>query len=130
MKTLPVMAGITRWIARIAGILVSAIFIGLFIWDYPAPFENWKILGTAAHIGFAGIVLVVVGFGAAWRWEMIGGLVSLVGVCMVWPLRDSGFITACFFCLGATALLFLTSCILRRKAEANKSATANALDVT
>jgi len=66
------------------------------------------------QLGFAGVALIVLGFLAAWRWELAGGIASLVGVCMVFgPNLVDGKMTWFIAALVAPGVLYMTSHLLR-----------------
>jgi hypothetical protein len=80
----------------------------------PNPFTQSAIV----QVGFVGLVLIVVGFLAGWRWELTGGILSLVGICLIYePTRVSGKITWFFAALAAPGVLYITSHLLRSYAS-------------
>ena len=69
-----------RWTARILSALLIAALVSIAIGEgMPNPLTQPPMV----QLGFAGVALIVLGFLAAWRWELAGGIASLVGVCMV-----------------------------------------------
>jgi hypothetical protein len=64
-------------------------------------------------VAFAGSVLMMGGFLADWRWEPIGGILSFVGICLIYPATKAyGKITWFFAILFLPGLLHITSHIL------------------
>ncbi|NQT58884.1 MAG: hypothetical protein HQ557_07880 [Bacteroidetes bacterium] len=74
-----------RWIARIWGILILAYALAMFI-GYAG---NWITTGTADPYAVEGyppievlppifMFLSALGLGIAWRWERLGGIITLV----------------------------------------------------
>lgn len=65
-----------RWTARIAGtVLVVLVMIIAIGEGLPNVFtQPWNV-----QIGFLALALMLVGILAGWRWELFGGIGSLVG---------------------------------------------------
>ncbi len=111
MKAAHLSAGGCRWIARIVGTFaVVAVVIMLIGEGMPNPFAQPAL----AQVGFAGVALIVTGMLIGWRWELAGGILSLVGVCLIYqPTRVYGKITRFFAVLAAPGSPYLTSHLLR-----------------
>jgi len=78
---------------------------------------------TAESLGLVGLVCVVVGLLVGWRWEIAGGVLSLVGVCaLVEPTVHYGEITWFFAFLAAPGILYLVAQILDVGASENSIA--------
>lgn len=78
-----------RWGARIGGLIALAVFLtGLFgngAWDVPK-------IGPFTPAQYATLILALAGFILAWKWEGVGGAMSLLGIC--------GFYAAAFRAVG------------------------------
>jgi hypothetical protein len=72
--TLP--AGICRWTGRILGTLL-AILLGCLAVGEGVP--NVFTQPAVVQIGFLALGLVLAGILGGWRWELAGGIISLVG---------------------------------------------------
>ena len=71
---------------------------------------------TFETLGAVGLFLVVASFLAGWRWELVGGILSLVGVCSLFvsmTITGNGRITWFLAALAAPGVLYITSHLLR-----------------
>jgi hypothetical protein len=82
--------GSMRWVARIMGLLASIPFV-LFLADTLAG-EPLTLTWTGPQGGpvFIAMALATAGVFVAWRWQMIGGLVTVVGTAAVILLVIAG----------------------------------------
>ena len=69
---------IVRWIARIAGILSTAMFLVLFVADCVK--KGSIAIGDDRILMTAFMLLAFIGLGIAWKREGIGGATALVGL--------------------------------------------------
>ena len=110
-----------RWVARVVGLLASGLFV-LFL--FCAGFEICPSLSWTSLQGmplFIVLTMAAVGVLIAWRWEMVGGAMAVVGAVALSALVYFGsgrdvFSTALmislpFFVAGA---LFLACCWRKR----------------
>ena len=68
-----------RWSARITGLLLAGMVLIFVIGEGPPnPFKQ----PPSVQVEFLGMILMVVGFLAAWRWEGIGGLLAVIGFAL------------------------------------------------
>ncbi len=102
-----------RWSARIISTLLIGIIAALAIGEgMPNPFSH--ALSPIERFGFAGLALIALGFLAGWRWELAGGIASIVGVCMVFgPTMVNGRITWFIAALLVPGALYMASHLLR-----------------
>lgn len=103
---------ITRWVARIwsLGPILFALVEVLFPHadeNVPVPWTDWLMLGL--------LFLSVFGLAMAWRWERLGGWVSLISLAVLTILFlinvERSFPAVLIFLvgIGVPAVLFLTS---------------------
>ena len=73
-------ATVCRWLARIIGTVLAAsvVFIGIGE-GMPNPMTQTAIV----QLGFVALALILVGILIGWRWELTGGSLSLVGLCLL-----------------------------------------------
>jgi hypothetical protein len=69
------------WAARIAGLLFALLFLAFLVGEGPPPMWNLHFLGLAG---------IACGLIAAWKWEGVGGAITLAGCGLLW-LADRGF---------------------------------------
>jgi hypothetical protein len=114
MKTTSLPATLCRWIARIVSTFAVVIIVAIAIGEgMPNPLTQ----PAYVQIGFVGLALIVGGFFTGWRWELAGGVLSLVGVCLIFgPSIVNGKITWFFAVLIAPGVLYITSHLLRSHA--------------
>jgi len=119
MKT-KLLANIFRWTARVIGIVLvgMALCVALFT-PVPNPFS----LPFDRMTAFLTFTLVLLAFLLAWRWEFLGGIISLLG-CIVFITIESTLFrdTLFFIVLAVPGPLFLASTLLRHY-ETHKSAS-------
>ena len=114
------LATIVRWVARVIGTVLVGLTLVIAIGEgMPNLFTQPFVI----QIGFFALTMVLSGILLAWRWEFLGGIISLVGwvlfvVAETVHLRQSVF----FILLGIPSLLFLGSSFLRWHYEKHKSA--------
>jgi hypothetical protein len=114
------LATIFRWIARVIGTVLVGLTLILATGEgVPNLFTQPIVI----QIGFLALALVVSGILLAWRWEFLGGIMSLIGwVLFILTERVSIRHSAFFILLGIPSLLFLGSSFLRWHYEKHKSA--------
>lgn len=114
MKTTSLLATLCRWIARIVSTFAVVVIVAIAIGEgMPNPLTQPAMV----QVGFVGLALIMVGFFAGWRWELAGGVLSLVGVCLIFgPSIVNGKITWFFAVLIAPGVLYIASHLLRSHA--------------
>jgi len=118
--TANLLATICRWTGRVVGILLVGVTLLIAIGEgMPNPFTQSFVIA----IGFLALALALLGILLAWRWELPGGIMSLVGCVMFIRVeRLSVAQTVFIILLSIPSLLFLGSALLRRHHEKHKSA--------
>jgi hypothetical protein len=113
MNTTRGLAAACRWTARILGtLLVLTIAIIAIGEGMPNPFTQ----SISVQVGFLALALVMVGILGAWRWELAGGTLSLVGlslfvVAVMHPPRGLNWFVGA---LALPGVLYVTGALLRR----------------
>lgn len=73
-------ATVCRWMARIIGTVLAASVVFIAIGEgMPNPMTQTAIV----QLGFVALALILVGILIGWRWELAGGSLSLVGLCLL-----------------------------------------------
>jgi hypothetical protein len=104
---LAILIRIIRWITRIVSLLVVLTVLVFFLGE--EVFGNDKTSGFNVH-ALAVIVgiLMIGGLLVAWKWEIWGGLISLIGFAGVgWVNPDIWKMPAMYILFGLPALLFI-----------------------
>ena len=111
---------IFRWTARVIGIVMVGLTLIIAIGEgVPNLFAQPFVI----QLGFLALTLVLFGILLAWRWELPGGIMSLVGwVLFILAERINWQHSLFFILLGIPSLLFLGSSFLRWYCEKHKSA--------
>jgi hypothetical protein len=121
MKITRVSATVCRWIARIVGALLVVVIVIIAVGEkMPVGDMLTHPKFTFEMLGGVGIFLVVAGLLSGWRWELVGGMLSLVGVCSIFvsmKITGYGRITWFLAALAAPGVLFITSHLLRSYAS-------------
>lgn len=73
-------AVIGRWTARIAGALIFLLFLAFFFGEGPPDFSR---LTSTERLQFLGIAGLFLGLVIAWKWEGLGGLITVAGFACV-----------------------------------------------
>ncbi len=121
MNTTALLAVACRWTARILGTLLTLMILLIAVGEgMPNPFTQ----PMSVQVGFLALALVMIGILAGWRWELAGGVVSLVGwglfvVAVMHPPRGlNWFVSA----LALPGILYLAGAILRHCEHKHSSA--------
>jgi len=118
-KTLATMnlllAALCRWTARIVGAAL-VFLIAIVTLDDGIPVPAIRPLTWDGLIALA-LILMILGVLIGWRWELAGGILSLVGLCLgAVPLHNSSEgLSGFYFSLGLPGLLYASSALLRRR---------------
>jgi hypothetical protein len=114
------LAIIFRWIARVIGIVLVGLVMLIAIGEgVPNLFTQPVVI----QIGFLALALILLGFLLAWRWEIVGGSMSLAGWFLFIAAERINWRHSSFFVLLAVpGLLFLSSSFLHWHYEKHKSA--------
>jgi hypothetical protein len=121
MNTTRLLAAACRWTARIIGTLLVLIIVLFAVGEgMPNPFTQ----PVSVQVGFLALALVVIGVLGAWRWELAGGTVSLVGwslfvVAVMHPPRGLNWFVGA---LALPGLLYVAGALLRRYNDRQQSA--------
>jgi len=113
MNTTRLLAAACRWTARILGTLLVLTIVIIAIGEgMPNPFTQ----PMAVQVGFLALALVMIDILGGWRWELVGGTLSLVGwslfvvAVMHAPRGLNWFVSA----LALPGLLYVAAALLRR----------------
>ena len=118
--TTKLLTTIFRWTARVVGTVLVGFTLFIAIGEgMPNPFTQLFVI----QLGFLALTLVLFGILLAWRWELPGGIMSLVGwVLFILAERVHWQHSLFFILLVVPSLLFLGSSFLRWHHEKHKSA--------
>ncbi|MEA2063375.1 MAG: hypothetical protein U9P14_06740 [Gemmatimonadota bacterium] len=106
---------ILRWIARVLGTLLCMLIAAFAIGEgFPDPLT----LSLPEQLLFAGMITMLLGLIAAWRWEFIGGVLILVGYTFFMVVEQRIiFFNIVFGPLLITGILYLFCWWRTRKAS-------------
>src|SRR5262245_31562482 len=106
-SALPSMATVVRWGARILSALIL-LFWGFFIVAHLIGDEgrSSRPLRTSEYISLTTMIISLVGLGVAWKWELIGGAMTL-GVVLIGAVVNLRSLAFPFVLIPLTASLFL-----------------------
>jgi hypothetical protein len=115
MTTPNPVAALCRWTARV----IAALLLGLFLFfAIGEGLPNPLTLSPVIQAEFLALALVFGGILLGWRWELVGGLLSLLsaGLFYVAVLSSGVGNTAIWFpvALAIPGALYVTSALLRR----------------
>ena len=88
-----------RWAARLIGLLAIGLFVAFVIMSGPSVFANISLASLQGLPLLIALLLALAGIVVAWRWELIGGIMTIVG-----SLAIIGLV-----CLGSGSDMFLCS---------------------
>jgi len=94
-----------RWIARIMGLLLILLTLAFAIPELITE-HNPNAEPTRIDIILAGVIMLG-GLGLAWKWELIGSLISLLGFIGVGIINPDALAKPMMYLFPLTAILFL-----------------------
>ena len=121
MNTPRLLAAVCRWTARILGTLLVLLIVLIAVGEgMPNPFTQ----PLTVQVGFLALALVMIGILGAWRWELTGGSISLVGwslfvVAVMHPPRGLNWFVGA---LALPGLLYVAGALLKRYDERHQAA--------
>jgi len=113
------MASICTWSGRVLGtLLVIAVTIIAIGEGMPNPLTQPPLV----QYGFFALGLILIGILAGWKWELAGGLISLMGWFLFLPLTlgSQKGIHPFFIILALPGILYLASKLIVRCHEDDK----------
>lgn len=107
---------VIRWVARLLALVAVGLFV-FFAVEFGAqvfPSLSWGPQGIPLLVA---VVVALAGLLVAWRWELVGGVMTVVGVAAIMALVCIGSGTDMFYCaflftlpLLVAGALFLGCC--------------------
>jgi hypothetical protein len=111
---LSILIRIIRWITRIVSLLVVIMVIVLFLGEEVFSDEKRGGIDISFGAAISGIMMIG-GLLAAWKWEIWGGLISLVGfVCVGWVNPGATKNTLMYLLFFLPALLYVICGIVQK----------------
>jgi len=120
-NTTRLLAAACRWTARILGTLLVLMIVVIAIGEgMPNPFTQ----PITVQVGFLALALVMIGILGAWRWELAGGTLSLVGwslfvIAVMHPPKGLNWFVGA---LALPGILYVAGALVRRYDERHQSA--------
>lgn len=106
------MVTIIRWIARVLSVLLIMLFVTMSFGErVPSP---W-ILTPPEKYAFLALFVMLAGLVSALRWELIGGILILVGYALFALVNQEIIISWAFTLFPVAGILFLLSWALSRR---------------
>ena len=68
-----------RWIARLSALLLVSLVVVIALGE---GVPNVQTLPGSVQLQFLALAIMVCGFAAGWRWEVVGGCVALLGFAL------------------------------------------------
>jgi len=102
-------AAVTRWIARVAGTLVTLFFLAFLVGEGPPPL--WR-LSLQQNLQFLGMCGLCTGLITAWKWEGLGGVITMASYGLLLTI-DRHFNATWLFAVPAVIGLIHILCWLR-----------------
>ena len=121
MNTIRLSVSVCRWVARIIGTWLVAVIVLVAVREgMPNPIAQPAIV----QVGFVALTLILTGILVGWRWELTGGLLSLIGVGLFYvPVRDSAKgLTWFFWALAIPGALYVSGYALAHYAARRPNA--------
>jgi hypothetical protein len=115
---------ISRWLARVIGILILTVFWGLVVADF--VIKGRIAIGSDRILMAVCLIITSVGLVIAWKREGVGGAIGLVGLLGVNILSPSAARPGIYAVTGLFALpvLILLFCWWRKKKQGVSAAVA------
>ena len=108
------------WIVRILSGLIIAFSIYMFLGQTFGGKPRAEPMDVSSIIGlfFGGLGLI--GLGLAWKWELAGGIISLVAFIVIGAMEPTLFITPLVYIYPGTAVLFIVLWAKNKKTSERK----------
>lgn len=117
-----------RWIARILALVVGGLFVYFVVEFGPRVFPTLSWTSAQGMPLLLGLLVALVGAVIAWRWELVGGLMTVAGAVIVMALVCVGSGLDMLFCaflftlpLLVVGALYLGCCWRTRQQEPSQS---------
>jgi hypothetical protein len=118
-----------RWTARILALIAGGLFAFFAVEFGPKVFSGMSWTSPQGLPLLLGLVVALLGAFIAWRWELVGGAMAVIGAFMVMGLVCAGSgvdMLLCAFLFTAPLLLagglYLACCWRTRRANSARSA--------
>jgi hypothetical protein len=121
MNTPRLLAAVCRWTARIIGTLLVLMMVIIAIGEgMPNPLTQPMMV----QVGFLALALIMIGILGGWRWELAGGIISLVGWCLFLVPANCSERGVTWFvdALALPGALYVAGALLRRYDQRSQSA--------
>ena len=106
-----------RWIARLVGIVAVGLFVAFLAMSGMSVLSALSLSNPQGIPLLIALVLALAGVIVAWRWELVGGIMTMVGAAAIIGLVCFGsgadmFLCSLFFTLPllVSGLLYLICC--------------------
>lgn len=106
-----------RWTARLLTLAAAGLFVAFLLVSGTKVFSALSWSSPQGIPMLIALVVAIVGVGLAWRWEMLGGLMAVVGAAAIMALVCAGsgsdmLLCSVFFTLPllAAGALYLGCC--------------------
>lgn len=108
------------WLTRVlSGLLIVFTLLFVGIGFYAAPDSG--PLGVNSIIGLSMLGLYLIGLGLAWKWELTGGIIALLGFVGVSIIEPGGLRELLTYIYPVTAILFIVLWAKNRKTTSVKN---------
>ena len=114
-----------RWTARLLALIAAGLFVFFAVEFGAKVFPSLSLLRPQGIPLLIVVLVTLVGALIAWRWELVGGIMTLVGAALAIALVCAGSGTDMFFCaflftlpLLVAGALYLACCWRTRTAAA------------
>ncbi len=118
-----------RWTARIVGLIAVGLFVAFLVVSGKTVFSTFSWLSWQGLPVLIALLAAIMGVIVAWRWELVGGTMTIVGALAIIGLVCLGsggdmFLCSLFFTLPllASGALYLGCCARTRLVGAEQQA--------
>lgn len=112
-----------RWVARLVGLLAVGLFVAFIIMSGPRVFPELSLTNLQGIPLLVALVVALAGALVAWQWELVGGIMTMVGAGAIIALVCLGSGTDMFLCslfftlpLLVAGALYLACCYRTKEA--------------
>jgi len=106
------MATVIRWIATVLGSLIVLLIVLMTLAEgIPSP----SSLTAAERLLFFAVIVMLVGLVSAWKWKLVGGLLTICGYVFFAIVEKEILLPWVFLLILITGGLFLLSWSLKRR---------------
>lgn len=110
----PLLIKLLSWVLRVLSGLIIVFFLFMFIGETFFGENPRKPLSTNDILQLSAMGLGLIGLGLAWKWELIGGIITLAAFVVLVFINPNVIHPSLLFVVPITAILFIVLWSIKR----------------